>query len=90
MAQCRLCCPGHVLKMPHRVLLTCSVASLGLCAAAIPASGVTVINTWAQNGFANATRAAWQRLAAGSSALDAIETGCSFCEKRQPFSGIVF
>jgi N4-(beta-N-acetylglucosaminyl)-L-asparaginase len=36
-----------------------------------------VINTWA---FTNATRAAWAALAAGGSALDAVEAGCSNAE----------
>ena len=39
-----------------------------------------VINTWVPNGFANATRAAWDKLSNGSSAVDAIEHGCNSCE----------
>lgn len=70
-----------------RFILPGVLASL-VIGSAQPASRTTVVNTWAQNGFANATRAAWQRLAAGSTALDAVEIGCSFCEKRQPFSGM--
>ncbi|XP_024418531.2 N(4)-(beta-N-acetylglucosaminyl)-L-asparaginase [Desmodus rotundus] len=39
-----------------------------------------VLNTWP---FKNATEAAWRTLAAGGSALDAVETGCAQCEKEQ-------
>ena len=39
-----------------------------------------VINTWVPNGFSNATRAAWDKLSNGSSAVDAIEHGCNSCE----------
>lgn len=39
-----------------------------------------VINTWA---FINATKAAWEVLKSGKSALDALETGCSTCEEEQ-------
>ncbi|XP_036022206.1 N(4)-(beta-N-acetylglucosaminyl)-L-asparaginase [Onychomys torridus] len=39
-----------------------------------------VINTWA---FKNATEAAWQTLASGGSALDAVESGCTKCEMEQ-------
>ncbi|XP_051025574.1 N(4)-(beta-N-acetylglucosaminyl)-L-asparaginase [Acomys russatus] len=39
-----------------------------------------VINTWP---FKNATRAAWQTLVSGGSALDAVENGCTMCEKEQ-------
>jgi hypothetical protein len=45
-----------------------------------------VINTWVPNGFSNATKNAWDKLGAGSSALDAIEHGCNWCEELQPFS----
>ena len=45
-----------------------------------------VINTWVPNGYSNATRNAWTRLSAGSSALDAVEFGCNWCESLQPYS----
>ena len=38
-----------------------------------------VINTWA---FNNATNKAWEILAKGGSALDALEQGCHVCEQR--------
>ncbi|KAL1773243.1 N(4)-(beta-N-acetylglucosaminyl)-L-asparaginase isoform X1 [Sigmodon hispidus] len=39
-----------------------------------------VINTWS---FKNATQAAWQILANGGSALDAVQNGCAMCETEQ-------
>jgi N4-(beta-N-acetylglucosaminyl)-L-asparaginase len=45
-----------------------------------------VINTWVPNGFSNATKNAWDKLGAGSTALDAIEHGCNWCEELQPYS----
>ncbi|XP_037070421.1 N(4)-(Beta-N-acetylglucosaminyl)-L-asparaginase-like [Pollicipes pollicipes] len=39
-----------------------------------------VVNTW---GFTNATETAWQVLMAAGSALDAVEIGCTTCEKLQ-------
>nr|XP_004657171.2 N(4)-(beta-N-acetylglucosaminyl)-L-asparaginase [Jaculus jaculus] len=39
-----------------------------------------VLNTWP---FKNATQAAWQALACGDSALDAVEKGCAVCEREQ-------
>ncbi|XP_055423440.1 N(4)-(beta-N-acetylglucosaminyl)-L-asparaginase [Bubalus kerabau] len=39
-----------------------------------------VLNTWP---FRNATVAAWKTLAAGGSALDAVESGCATCEQQQ-------
>jgi N4-(beta-N-acetylglucosaminyl)-L-asparaginase len=41
-----------------------------------------VINTWG-GPFANATVAAFQALSQGGSALDAIESGCKYCEEHQ-------
>jgi len=45
-----------------------------------------VINTWVPNGFATAAANAWEKLSVGASALDAVEHGCNWCEKLQPFS----
>ena len=43
-----------------------------------------VINTWAANGFQNAGAKAWKVLnEEGGAALDAVERGCSVCEKLQ-------
>ncbi|KAM9670682.1 N(4)-(beta-N-acetylglucosaminyl)-L-asparaginase isoform 2-T2 [Dama dama] len=39
-----------------------------------------ILNTWP---FRNATLAAWKTLAAGGSALDAVESGCATCEQQQ-------
>ncbi len=39
-----------------------------------------VVNTW---GFTAAAEVAWSELAKGSSALDAIEVGCTRCEELQ-------
>ncbi|KAF5922452.1 hypothetical protein HPG69_009496 [Diceros bicornis minor] len=39
-----------------------------------------VVNTWP---FKNATEAAWRTLAAGGSAVDAVESGCAMCEREQ-------
>ncbi len=40
-----------------------------------------VINTWVPNGFANATKNAWDYLSTNHTALDAIEHGCNWCEE---------
>lgn len=45
-----------------------------------------MINTWVPNGFSNAAAKAWEKLAAGQSAIDAVESGCNSCEELQPFS----
>lgn len=39
-----------------------------------------VLNTWP---FKNATEAAWRMLTSGGSTLDAVESGCTLCEKEQ-------
>uniref|UniRef100_A0A2K6T1Y7 Aspartylglucosaminidase n=1 Tax=Saimiri boliviensis boliviensis TaxID=39432 RepID=A0A2K6T1Y7_SAIBB len=39
-----------------------------------------VLNTWP---FKSATEAAWRALASGGSALDAVENGCTVCEREQ-------
>ena len=41
-----------------------------------------VVNTWS-GPFTAAASAAYKRLAAGGSALDAVESGCSSCEENQ-------
>ncbi|XP_052129297.1 N(4)-(Beta-N-acetylglucosaminyl)-L-asparaginase-like [Frankliniella occidentalis] len=42
-----------------------------------------VINTWAQNGFESAGAKAWEVLSERGTALDAVERGCTLCEKLQ-------
>ncbi|XP_075053547.1 N(4)-(beta-N-acetylglucosaminyl)-L-asparaginase [Mixophyes fleayi] len=53
------------------------VLAAQLCAVYSQPSLPLVINTWP---FRSATQTAWQRLAAGGSALDAVEKGCAQCE----------
>jgi N4-(beta-N-acetylglucosaminyl)-L-asparaginase len=59
-------------------------AAAGLCTLAGSSESTSaspiVINTWP---FTEATASAWTELHKGSSALDAIEAGCSRCEDLQ-------
>ncbi|XP_043211109.1 N(4)-(Beta-N-acetylglucosaminyl)-L-asparaginase-like [Amphibalanus amphitrite] len=54
------------------------VVQLTLCRCVM--TSPLVVNTWP---FTNATETAWQILSASGSALDAVEMGCTTCEKLQ-------
>lgn len=68
-----VCCADQMLNQESDADLTGSVSPV-------------VINTWVPNGFSDAAANAWDMLSAGKPALDAIEHGCNWCEKLQPFS----
>ena len=48
------------------------------------AAPMAVINTWVPNGYSQAAEHAWDKLSNGSSAIDAVEYGCNWCETLQP------
>jgi hypothetical protein len=58
----------------HREILAAATSE-----PAIP-STMSVINTWVPNGYSQAAEHAWEKLSNGSSALDAVEYGCNWCE----------
>ena len=68
----------HVFRQGSSGVLV--ALSLSLCAV-VPVWGdlPLVINTWAVNGFQNATDHGFDTLAAGGTALDAVETGQPLC-----------
>ena len=64
-----------------------AVGILSAYAEMVPKS--TVINTWS-GPFESATRVAYNTLASGGSSLDAIEAGCSVCEREQCDTSVGF
>ncbi|CAG2114256.1 unnamed protein product [Medioppia subpectinata] len=59
-----------------------AMASMAATTECVDSRGIMplVINTW---NFSNATQNAWKQLSIGGSALDAVEIGCSTCEREQ-------
>ncbi|XP_038611264.1 N(4)-(beta-N-acetylglucosaminyl)-L-asparaginase [Tachyglossus aculeatus] len=70
----------QLLQLLHQLLHVLQAVQRGQGQPAAAPPLPLVINTWP---FGNATRAAWSKLQAGGSELDAVESGCSLCEAQQ-------